>query len=66
MQANPGTNRVTIRFVSQLISARRNRAGEIIDGSLDKAARIVDLWTFARDPHSKDPNWKLVATETGH
>lgn len=65
-QADAGTNRVTIRFVSQLISARRNRAGEIIDGSLDKAARIVDLWTFARDPRSRDPNWKLVATETGH
>jgi predicted lipid-binding transport protein (Tim44 family) len=61
-----GANRVTVRFVSQLISARRNRAGEVIDGSLEKAARIVDLWTFARNPASRDPNWKLVATETAH
>jgi predicted lipid-binding transport protein (Tim44 family) len=65
-QAEAGTNRITVRFVSQLISARRNRAGEIIDGNLDKAARIVDLWTFARNPRSRDPNWKLVATESGH
>jgi predicted lipid-binding transport protein (Tim44 family) len=65
-QAEAGTNRITVRFVSQLISARRNRAGEIIDGSLDKASRIVDLWTFARSPRSRDPNWKLVATETAH
>lgn len=61
-----GMNRIAVRFVSQLISARRNRAGEIVDGSLDQAARIVDLWTFARNPGSRDPNWKLVATETGH
>jgi predicted lipid-binding transport protein (Tim44 family) len=61
-----GMSRITVRFVSQLISARRNRAGEIVDGSTEKAARIVDLWTFARNPASRDPNWKLVATETGH
>jgi len=22
-----------------------------------------DVWTFARDTRSRDPNWKLVATE---
>jgi predicted lipid-binding transport protein (Tim44 family) len=65
-ESNPRSNRLTVRFVSKLISARRNKAGEIIDGSLDNAAKIVDLWTFARNPNSRDPNWKLVATETGH
>ncbi|MFN7026274.1 MAG: calcium-binding protein, partial [Pseudorhizobium sp.] len=24
----------------------------------------TDIWTFARDARSRDPNWKLVATET--
>jgi predicted lipid-binding transport protein (Tim44 family) len=24
------------------------------------------MWTFARDISSRDPNWKLVATEAGH
>jgi predicted lipid-binding transport protein (Tim44 family) len=65
-QANPNSTRITVRFVSKLISARRNRSGEIIDGSLDTESTIVDLWTFARNPASRDPNWKLVATETGH
>jgi predicted lipid-binding transport protein (Tim44 family) len=23
------------------------------------------VWTFARDTSSRDPNWKLVATEAG-
>jgi predicted lipid-binding transport protein (Tim44 family) len=56
---------ITIRFVGKLMSARRNSAGEIILGSLDQAERAVDIWTFARDPRSDNPNWKLVATETG-
>ncbi|WP_164739595.1 TIM44-like domain-containing protein, partial [Xanthomonas perforans] len=24
---------------------------------------VKDVWTFARDTRSRDPNWKLVATE---
>jgi predicted lipid-binding transport protein (Tim44 family) len=26
---------------------------------------VTDVWTFARDISSRDPNWKLVATEAG-
>jgi predicted lipid-binding transport protein (Tim44 family) len=28
--------------------------------------QIDDIWTFARDTRSRDPNWKLAATETAH
>ncbi|MDU6376817.1 MAG: TIM44-like domain-containing protein, partial [Bradyrhizobium sp.] len=27
-----------------------------------KVADITDIWTFARDTGSRDPNWKLVGT----
>jgi predicted lipid-binding transport protein (Tim44 family) len=54
---------ITLRFVSQLISVTRNRAGEPIDGSSDRVTDVTDLWTFARETGSRDPNWKLVATE---
>ncbi len=27
---------------------------------------MIDIWTFARDSQSRDPNWKLIATQTGH
>ncbi len=64
--ALPRSNSITVRFVSQLITARRNREGRIIEGDPTNAAKIVDLWTFARNPGSRDPNWKLVATETVH
>lgn len=54
---------VTLRVVSQLVSATRNAAGEVIDGDPETVAEVKDVWTFARDTRSRDPNWKLVATE---
>ena len=54
---------ITLRIVSELISATRNNAGEVVDGDPETVAEVKDVWTFARDTRSKDPNWKLVATE---
>ncbi|CAN0654668.1 Tim44/TimA family putative adaptor protein [Nitratireductor aquimarinus] len=54
---------VTLRIVSELISATRDGAGEVIDGDPETVAEVKDVWTFARDSRSRDPNWKLVATE---
>ncbi|MBS3649760.1 Tim44 domain-containing protein [Pseudaminobacter sp. 19-2017] len=58
-----GEAHITLRIVSELISATRNKAGEVIDGDPETVAEVKDVWTFARDTRSKDPNWKLVATE---
>jgi predicted lipid-binding transport protein (Tim44 family) len=52
-----------LRFVSQLISVTRNRAGEPIEGSADRVTDVTDIWTFAREVGARDPNWKLIATE---
>lgn len=54
---------VTLRIVSELISATLDKAGAVIDGDPETVAEVKDVWTFARDTRSKDPNWKLVATE---
>jgi predicted lipid-binding transport protein (Tim44 family) len=35
----------------------------VIDGDPETVAEVKDVWTFARDTRSRDPNWKLVATE---
>jgi predicted lipid-binding transport protein (Tim44 family) len=56
---------ITLRFVSQLVSATRNRNDNVIDGSTDSVTSVTDIWTFAREVTSRDPNWKLVATEGG-
>ena len=54
------------RFVSQMISVTRDKAGNIVDGNADRVADITDIWTFARDTTSRDPNWKLVGTGSAH
>ena len=56
---------ITIRFVSQMISATRDKAGTVVDGNPEKLTDVTDVWTFARDITSRDPNWKLVGTESG-
>jgi predicted lipid-binding transport protein (Tim44 family) len=55
---------VTVRIVSQLISATYDKAGTLVDGDHETVAEVTDIWTFARDIRSRDPNWKLIATES--
>jgi predicted lipid-binding transport protein (Tim44 family) len=59
------TAQLTTRFVSQLVSVTRDKSGNVTDGNPDKVTDVTDAWTFARDVTSRDPNWKLVATEAG-
>jgi predicted lipid-binding transport protein (Tim44 family) len=56
---------VTVRFQSKLVSVTRDKDGAVIDGNAEKVTDVTDVWTFARDVTSRDPNWKLVATEAG-
>jgi len=53
---------VTVRFVSELITATRDAAGAVIEGAAGVVREVTDVWTFARDTRSSDPNWKLVST----
>jgi predicted lipid-binding transport protein (Tim44 family) len=59
------TAQITVRFVSKIISATRDRSGTVIDGNAERVTDVTDVWTFARDVSSRDPNWKVVATEAG-
>jgi predicted lipid-binding transport protein (Tim44 family) len=62
---NRTTAQITVRFVSKLVSATRDRAGAVVDGSAERVTDVTDVWTFARDISSRDPNWKVIATEAG-
>jgi predicted lipid-binding transport protein (Tim44 family) len=59
-----GTAQITVRFLSKLISATRDKAGTVIDGDPVHVGDVTDIWTFAREISARDPNWKLVATES--
>ena len=64
-EARGRTIQMTVRFQSKLISVTRDKGGNVIDGNAEKIADVTYVWTFARDVSSRDPNWKLVATEAG-
>jgi predicted lipid-binding transport protein (Tim44 family) len=57
---------ITLRFGAKLVSATHDRSGAVINGDPEKPVDMIDIWTFARDANSRDPNWKLIATRTGH
>lgn len=57
---------IKVSYTSEIITATRDQAGTVIDGSPDKVVQINDIWTFSRDTGSRDPNWKLAATEAGN
>jgi len=62
-----GIASITIRFASELISAIRNKAGDVISGDAQKIKDVTDIWTFSRDISTakarSNPNWRLVATQ---
>jgi predicted lipid-binding transport protein (Tim44 family) len=58
-----GVAQISVRFVSELISATRDKAGTVLSGDPKRIKEVVDIWTFAREVASRDPNWKLVATQ---
>lgn len=64
-QVRGRSEQVAIRFETKLITVTRDGAGVVVDGNPETVSDIIDVWTFARDMDSRDPNWKLVATESG-
>ena len=56
------TAQITVKFISEMISATHDSDGEIIDGDLSKVQDVTDVWTFSREVDSENLNWKLIAT----
>jgi predicted lipid-binding transport protein (Tim44 family) len=67
-EVKSGIANITVRFVSQLISATRDRAGAILSGDPQRIKEVTDIWTFRRDISTAkmraNPNWELVATQS--
>ncbi len=53
---------ISVRYVGELTSVIRNKAGEIVEGNPKEIKRQRDIWTYARVMGASDPNWQLVAT----
>jgi predicted lipid-binding transport protein (Tim44 family) len=62
-----GVASLTVRYMSELISATHDKSGEVISGDAQKFKDVTDIWTFSRDISTakarSNPNWKLVGTQ---
>jgi predicted lipid-binding transport protein (Tim44 family) len=56
------TAEITAAFNSQVMLAGYDPTGTLIEGDAKTPLDIVELWTFARDTRSTNPNWTLVST----
>jgi len=54
--------KVTVDFVSEVITCIRDKEKKIVSGNPEKIKKIYDTWVFSRDVKSKNPNWQLVDT----
>ena len=46
-----------------VVHSAAERRPDIVDGDPAKVSEVSDVWTFAREVRSPDPNWRLIATE---
>ena len=49
----------SVKFVSEVISVKKNSEDQIIEGNPDKIKQVTDYWKFTRNVLNKSPNWYL-------
>lgn len=56
---------ITIEFDSSFTQSIKNEDDQVIEGDPITVRKVCDIWTFEHDLESRDPNWRVVATESG-
>ena len=49
----------SVKFVSEVISVKKDKENKIIEGNPDKIKQVIDYWKFSRNILNKSPNWHL-------
>jgi predicted lipid-binding transport protein (Tim44 family) len=49
----------SVKFVSEVISVKKDKDGKIIEGNPDKIKYVTDYWKFSKNIIKKSPNWYL-------
>jgi len=50
----------TVKVVCEIISVKKNKNNEVIEGSPDKIKTVTDYWKFTKNSASQNPNWFLA------
>ena len=49
----------TVKFVSEIISVKKDKNNKIVEGDPNKIKTVIDHWKFTRKISSLNPNWYL-------
>jgi len=49
----------SVKFVSEVISVKKDKEGKVIDGNPNKIKQVTDYWKFSKNILKKGPNWYL-------
>ena len=50
----------TVKFVSEIISVKKDKDNKVIEGDPNKIKTVIDRWKFTRKTSSMNPNWYLT------
>jgi len=54
----------TVKFISEIISFKKDKDNNVIEGDPNKIKTVIDRWKFTRKISSMNPNWHLTETKT--
>ena len=54
--------KVTVNFVSEIITCVKDKNNQIIEGNPDTIKTVNDVWKFSKNMWSQNPTWYLVET----
>lgn len=54
---------IEVHFATEQSNIIRDSKGEVIAGDELDIETVKDVWTFGRNPASKNPNWLLIETD---
>ena len=50
----------TVKFVSEIVSVKKDLNNKIIEGHPDKIKTVIDHWKFTKNKSNPNPNWYLA------
>ena len=50
----------SVKFISEVISVKKDKDNNVIEGNPDKIKKVTDYWKFTKNILKKSPNWYLV------
>jgi len=50
----------TVKIVCEIISVKKDKNGDVIEGNPDRIKTVTDYWKFTKNASSDNPNWLLA------